>query len=174
MSFCSTKGIVSQKLQRLKRPSEPSNTATLSLLRWTLSYFVGALSPVRHKGLHQGWTQTSLYLQVIHFTSHHTTNHVDSFYRKATWNQTDALDENHLEQHTSRRRRAGTTILYTSENVETPCRFLWFGYMRCFFFLSQHLKNAFLEGRSTSVSPRNRHFPVPITYPPKSTVGFVS
>ena len=27
-----------------------------------------------HKGLHQGWTQTSLYLQVIHFTSHHTTS----------------------------------------------------------------------------------------------------
>ena len=25
---------------------------------------------VYHKGLHQGWTQTSLYLQVIHFTSH--------------------------------------------------------------------------------------------------------
>ena len=28
-----------------------------------------------HKGLHQGWTQSSLYLQVIHFTSHHTTCH---------------------------------------------------------------------------------------------------
>ena len=37
---------------------------------------VGAFSPVNHKGLHQGWTQTSLYLQVIHFTSHHTTSHV--------------------------------------------------------------------------------------------------
>ena len=36
------------------------------------SSFVGALSPVSHKGLHQGWTQTSLYLQVSHFTSHHT------------------------------------------------------------------------------------------------------
>ena len=41
-----------------------------------VSYSVGALSPVNHKGLHQGWTQTSLYLQVIHFTSHHTTSHV--------------------------------------------------------------------------------------------------
>ena len=28
------------------------------------------------KGLHQGWTQTSHYLQFIHFTSHHTTSHV--------------------------------------------------------------------------------------------------
>ena len=37
---------------------------------------VGALSPVNHKGLHQGWTQPSLYLQVIHFTSYHTTSHV--------------------------------------------------------------------------------------------------
>ena len=36
---------------------------------------VGALSPVNHKGLHQGWTQTSLYLQVIDFTSHHATSH---------------------------------------------------------------------------------------------------
>ena len=36
----------------------------------------GALSPVNHKGLRQGWTQTSLYLQVIHSTSHHTTSYV--------------------------------------------------------------------------------------------------
>ena len=36
------------------------------------SSFIGALSPVNHKGLHQGWTQTSLHLQVIYFTSHHT------------------------------------------------------------------------------------------------------
>ena len=34
----------------------------------------GALSPVSHKELHQGCTQTSPYLQVIHFTSHHTTS----------------------------------------------------------------------------------------------------
>ena len=38
------------------------------------SELVGALSPENHRGLHQGWTQTSLYLQVIHFTSHHTTS----------------------------------------------------------------------------------------------------
>ena len=37
------------------------------------SYLVSSLS---HKGLHQGWTQTSLYPQVIHPTSHHTTSHV--------------------------------------------------------------------------------------------------
>ena len=35
-----------------------------------LAVLVCALSPVNHKGLHQGWTQTSLGLQVIHFTSH--------------------------------------------------------------------------------------------------------
>ena len=40
------------------------------------SQLVGALSPVNHKGLHHGCTQTSLYLQVSHFTSHHTTSHV--------------------------------------------------------------------------------------------------
>ena len=46
----------------------------------THGYFLrGALSPVSHKGLHQGWTQTSLYLQVIHFRSHHTTSHVSFF-----------------------------------------------------------------------------------------------
>ena len=38
----------------------------------TISYLVGALSPVNHTGLHQGWTQTSLYLLVIHFRSHYT------------------------------------------------------------------------------------------------------
>ena len=37
---------------------------------------VGALSQVNHRRLHQGWTQTSLYLQVSHFTSHHTTFHL--------------------------------------------------------------------------------------------------
>ena len=31
------------------------------------------MSRVNHKGLHQGWSQASLYLQVIHFTSHFTT-----------------------------------------------------------------------------------------------------
>ena len=36
---------------------------------------VDALSPVNHKGLHQGWTQTLHYFQVIHFTSHFTTAH---------------------------------------------------------------------------------------------------
>ena len=40
----------------------------------TVVKLVGAFSPVNHKGLHQGWTQTSLYFQVSHSTSHHTTN----------------------------------------------------------------------------------------------------
>ena len=52
--------------------TEQSNLFT----RLLFCLLVGALSPVNHKGLHQGWTQTSLYLQVIHFTSHYTTSHV--------------------------------------------------------------------------------------------------
>ena len=40
---------------------------------------VSVLSPVSHKGLHQGWTQTSPCLQVIHFASHFTTSHVFFF-----------------------------------------------------------------------------------------------
>ena len=36
----------------------------------------GVLSPVNHKGFHQGLTQTSLYLRVIDFTSRHTISHV--------------------------------------------------------------------------------------------------
>ena len=36
---------------------------------------LAALSPVSHKVLHHGWTQTSSYLQVIHFTSHYTTSY---------------------------------------------------------------------------------------------------
>ena len=45
-----------------------------SFLRMWSWEFVGALSPVNHKGLHQGWKQTSIYFQVIHCTSHHTTS----------------------------------------------------------------------------------------------------
>ena len=41
-----------------------------------VSQLVSALSPVNHKGLHQGRTQTSFSLHVINFTSHHTTSHV--------------------------------------------------------------------------------------------------
>ena len=39
-----------------------------------ISKLVGALSPVNHKGLHQGWTQTSFCLKVVHFKSHDTTS----------------------------------------------------------------------------------------------------
>ena len=42
--------------------------------RELVSQLVGALSPVNHKGILYGWTYTSLYLQVINFTSHHTTS----------------------------------------------------------------------------------------------------
>ena len=40
-----------------------------------VSSLVGALSSVSHEGLHPGWTQTSFYLKVSHFTSHYTTSH---------------------------------------------------------------------------------------------------
>ena len=45
---------------------------------------LGALSPFNHKGLHQGWTQTSLYLQVIHFTSHLSTSQAFLAYSAGT------------------------------------------------------------------------------------------
>ena len=41
-----------------------------------ISYLVGALNPVNHKGLNESWTQTSHYLKVINFTSHLTISHV--------------------------------------------------------------------------------------------------
>ena len=40
-----------------------------------VSSLVAAFSSVSHEGLHQGWTQTSFYLKVSHFTSHYTTSH---------------------------------------------------------------------------------------------------
>ena len=48
---------------------------SLNLIWYQHNLLVGALSLVNHKGLHQGRTQTSIYLQVINFTSHHTTSH---------------------------------------------------------------------------------------------------
>ena len=50
--------------------------AVLVASSYLWSWLVGALCPVTHKGLHQGCTQTSLYLQVIRFTSHHATSHI--------------------------------------------------------------------------------------------------
>ena len=49
-------------------------TVSLALYQECNRQLVGALSPVNHKGLHQGWTQTLIYLQVIHSTSHYTTS----------------------------------------------------------------------------------------------------
>ena len=48
---------------------------------------VAVLSPVKHKRLHRGWTQTSVYLQVIHSTSlsfllspsNHSSNSIHDF-----------------------------------------------------------------------------------------------
>ena len=59
--------------RRTNKPYIPQNDRiALSLV----CLLVGGLSPVSHKGLHQGRTQTSHYLQVTHFTRHHTTDHV--------------------------------------------------------------------------------------------------
>ena len=49
-------------------------TVSLALYQECNRQLVGALSPVNHKGLHQGWTQTLIYLQVTHSTSHYTTS----------------------------------------------------------------------------------------------------
>ena len=49
-----------------------------------LRQLTGALSPVNHKELHQGWMQTSFCLSVILFTSHDTTSRVFSAYLYST------------------------------------------------------------------------------------------
>ena len=50
---------------------------------WLVRLIAGALSQVNHKGLYQGWKQTSLYLLVIHstrlFFSNHNSNYVHNF-----------------------------------------------------------------------------------------------
>ena len=61
--------------QKLK-PSNGTKDRWIPKKTFKISYLVGALIPVNHKGLNQGWTQTSLCLQVIHFTSYHATSHV--------------------------------------------------------------------------------------------------
>ena len=67
--------ILSSLFQKQKEEAyRPHFLLFASLLAWPLTFnweLNGALSPVSHKGLHQGWTKTSLYLQAIHFTSHH-------------------------------------------------------------------------------------------------------
>ena len=45
-----------------------------------VSWLLGALSPVNHKGLHQGWKQASIYLLVIYSTSHYTASLFFSFF----------------------------------------------------------------------------------------------
>ena len=44
------------------------------MLKTLVSKLVSSLSPVNHKGLHQGWKQTSVYLHVIHSKGHYTTS----------------------------------------------------------------------------------------------------
>ena len=67
---------------------------------------IGVLSPVNHKGLHQGWPQTSHYFQVIHFTSDHTTSHV-------YWAYLYSAGTQHGNLHT-----AGWTILFCGPTRE--------------------------------------------------------
>ena len=72
------------------------------------SWLVDALSPVNHKGLHQGCTQTSIYLQVIHSTSHCTTSLIFlkpqlKFYpqfRNASTPKTTTTTPTHANTHT--------------------------------------------------------------------------
>ena len=55
-------------------PSETKVLVATLLTRLVLLLLVGAFSPVSHEGLHQGRKQTSVYILVIHSTSHYTTN----------------------------------------------------------------------------------------------------
>ena len=64
-----------------------SVTFTLTTTEQLVSSLVGALSPVNHKRFHHGWIQTSLYLQVIHFTSHHPTSNMFWAYLYSTGTQ---------------------------------------------------------------------------------------
>ena len=70
-------------------PKSMASCFQVETLVTAVSELVGALtlSPVNHKGLQQGWTQTSLYIQVIHFTRHHTTSHIFSAYLYSTGTQ---------------------------------------------------------------------------------------
>ena len=90
LRYCSWNKInVSPNFERQKAISQPARTdetrysldrhfirqfMITSFVNLLVSWLVGPLSPVDHKGFHQGWTQTSLYLQFIYFTSHHTTS----------------------------------------------------------------------------------------------------
>ena len=70
----------SQKCQWSGRPKTDNRLKNMSALTkyntcLDICLLVGALSQVNHKGLHQGWTQTSFYLQVNHFTSRFITSH---------------------------------------------------------------------------------------------------
>ena len=55
--------------------SKNQQVFVLATLATKFDHLVSASSPVNNKGLHQGRTQTSLYLEVIHFTSRHTKSH---------------------------------------------------------------------------------------------------
>ena len=86
-----------------KNKNNQNQKKQLLKVSWCFSY-----SPVNHKGLHLGWTQTSIYLQNIHFTSNHTTSHVFWAYSHSAGTQQGKL---HL---------AGWPILFCGPTQE-PC-----------------------------------------------------
>ena len=97
---------------------------SLHFSRQFASKLVGALSPVNHKGLHQGWTQTSLYLQVIHFTGHSTTSHAFWAYLYSAGTQHGDLHPRAYtgtsvshSQHRKRKKNSG-------EVLEKECRWV--------------------------------------------------
>ena len=54
------------------RHSASEKGQTVLTVASQISWLVGALSPVSHKGLYQGWKQTSVYLLVIPHKGHPT------------------------------------------------------------------------------------------------------
>ena len=75
--FCLLSGVLTAKyIHQVWQQEWDEAVIVPNKLHEILAKLVGALSPVNHKGLHRGWTQASLHLQVILFTSDHTTSHV--------------------------------------------------------------------------------------------------
>ena len=75
--FCLLSGVLTAKyIHQVWQQEWDEAVIVPNKLHEILAKLVGALSPVNYKGLHRGWTQASLHVQVISFTSHYTTSHV--------------------------------------------------------------------------------------------------
>ena len=72
-----------------------------------VSQLVGALSPVSHKGLHQGWTQTSLCFQSYSF-------HEPSYHKSCFWAYLYSAGTQHGNLHP-----AGWSILFCG-SIQEP------------------------------------------------------